>query len=112
MTDAASPAAETTAKPKEIVRTEALTDKEKALWGQYMTARREVQEWIRQSNQLAAQIRIADSALPRALDDLANTIAVRLGSSSYQEMKEQGLDLSIGIKDGTVSIVRPAPVTP
>lgn len=110
-----------TTKPPEVVRTEPLTKADRRLIHDYRTSREKVVAIVREAASLNERMTAANEAVPRFAAKLATTLAIRLGFASYQELKDQGLDLSIDSKAGTVAVVKaaktvvvdlPAPNTP
>ena len=108
MNDAASATAPKTPAPQEVVRTEPLTKADRRLIKDYRNAREKVVNIVREAQTLNERMTAANDAVPRFAAKLANTLAVRLGFACYQELKDNGLDLSIDSKAGTVAVIKAA----
>lgn len=93
----------------EIVRAESLTKADRRLIKDYRNAREKVVGIVREAAALNERMTAANEAVPRFAAKLATALSIRLGFASYQELKDQGLDLSIDSKAGTVAVVK-APV--
>lgn len=92
--------------PPVPIRVEPLTKADRRLIKDYRTAREKVVAIVREAASLNERMTAANDAVPRFAAKLANTLAVRLGFACYQELKDNGLDLSIDSKAGTVAVVK------
>lgn len=118
MTDASSAIAQKTPEAQEVVRTEPLTKADRRLIKDYRNAREKVVTIVREAQSLSDRMSAANEAVPRFAAKLANALAARLGFENYNELKAQGLDLSIDSKAGTVAVIKvtkaeePKPLAP
>lgn len=87
-------------------RTEKLTKTDRRLIKDYREAREKVVAIVREAQTLNDRMTAANEAVPRFAAKLADTLAVRLGFANYNELKLQGLDLSVDSKAGTVAVVK------
>ena len=94
------------------IRTEPLTKADRRLIKDYRNAREKVVNIVREAQTLNERMTAANDAVPHFAAKLANTLAVRLGFACYQELKDNGLDLSIDSKAGTVAVVKAAKIPP
>lgn len=101
----------TTTAPSPI-RTEPLTKADRRLIKDYRIAREKVVNIVREAAALNERMTAANDAVPRFAAKLANTLAVRLGFACYQELKDNGIDLSIDSKAGTVAVIKAAKIPP
>ena len=97
---------------QEIVRTEDLTKADRRLIKEYRESREKVVNIVREAQTLNERMRTANDAVPRLAAQLSNTLAVRLGFKDYNELKSQGLDLSIDSKAGTVAVIKAKKIPP
>jgi NCAIR mutase (PurE)-related protein len=97
---------------QEIVRTEPLTKADRRLIKDYSQSRQKVVNIVREAQLLNDRMNAANEAVPRFAAKLANTLATRLGFVNYNELKAQGLDLSIDSKAGTVAVIKAKKVEP
>lgn len=106
MTEA--PANETmpTANNQEIIRKEPLTKADRRLIKDYRDSRQRLINLAAEGQALAKRMHDAEAMVPKHAAKLATALSIRLGFASYQEMKDNGLDLSIDSKAGTVAVVK------
>lgn len=91
------------------IRTEPLTKSDRRLIKDYREAREKVVAIIEEARVLSIRNQAANEEVPKLAAKLANAMAVRLGFVDYNELKAQGLDLSIDSKAGTVAVIKAAP---
>lgn len=90
----------------QALRVERLTKADRRLIQEYRDSRGKVATIIREAASLNTRMLAAQEQVPRCAAKLATTLAIRLGFASYQELKDQGLDLSIDSKAGTVAVIK------
>lgn len=89
--------------------TSPLTKSDRRLIADYRDSRQKVINLAAEGQSLAKRMHDAEAEVPRLAAKLATQLSIRLGFASYQELKDQGLDLSIDSKAGTVAVVKQEP---
>lgn len=98
--------------PPVPIRVEPLTKADRRLIKEYSESRQKVVNIVREAQSLNTRMNAANEAVPRHAATLANTLATRLGFVNYNELKSQGLDLSIDSKAGTVAVIKAKKIPP
>ncbi len=88
------------------IRVESLTKADRRLIKDYRNSRQKLTNLAMEGQALSQRVHAANEAVPRFAAKLANSLATRLGFVNYNELKLQGLDLSIDSKAGTVAVVK------
>lgn len=94
------------------IRTEPLTKADRRLIKDYRDSRQKLINLAAEGQSLAKRMHDAEAAVPMCAAKLATTLSIRLGFACYQELKDNGLDLSIDSKAGTVAVIKAAKIPP